>query len=188
MAINMSAIEQAARKIAMDALESGVRAGCEYLSLILQAKVSSGHSLPTAMRGPVGKNPFKYRRGATETTKAKWEASPPEWAGAPKSYGGAPGVVSGEGRKSIGYQIIERNDAAGTIRVLIGGDSPENNSKGGFNTLPGYMTGHELGIAYPTNPKSTKPKRVVQRPWLRNTVDEFWGPFTDMVIRVAGIS
>jgi hypothetical protein len=179
MTFDPSQLEQAAREAAMNALEAGVRAGCEYMTELLKASVSSG--LPgQSIAGTA--SPMMYRR---ETKRGgKWERSPIEWSGGAKlrtrMYS-----RTGEGARSIGYMILERDDAKGVIRVLIGGDSPENNTRGGFRTLPGYMTGHEFGIRYPTRGigKGTGP--VVQRPWLRNTVNTYWGSFQQVVMDVA---
>lgn len=179
MNFDPSALEAAARRSAMNALERGVHAGCGYMVSLLQSAVSSGLPGPSAA-GSI--SPMMYRRPTKRG--GKWERSPVEWSGG-KKLRFQLHKRTGEGQRSIGYEINERNDAEGFIKVLIGGDSPENDTKGGFNTLPGYMTGHELGIRYPTRGigKGTGP--VVQRPWLRSTVSTYWESFQQVVIDVA---
>ena len=180
MTFDPSTLEAAAREAAMNALEAGVHAGCGYMVQLLQASVSSG--LPgQSISGTV--SPMMYLR---ETRRGgRWERNPAEWSGGRKIRIRLQSR-SGEGARSIGYQIIERDDTKGIIHVRIGGDSPENDTRGGFRTLPGYMTGHEMGIRYPTigPDKGTGP--VVQRPWIRNTFNSYWNSFVQVVNDVAG--
>ena len=184
MPIDTTAIVEAARKIAMDRLERGVHAGCMYMESLLQMTVSHSGGIP--MQGPHGRgvaSPFKYRRG--KGRKGKWETHPAEWAGGQRLRDIPPLSRSGRGMRSIGYKIIERDDAKGIIRVLIGGDARGYGTQGGFNRLPGYMTGHELGVRYPTRGPHKGSGPVIQRPWLRSTVSRYWGSFVSVVTHVA---
>lgn len=184
MTFDPSTLVNAARAAAMNAMEAGVHAGCSYMVQLLQAAVSNGLPGPSA-KGSV--SPMMYRRPTKRG--GRWERSPIEWSGGAKLRTRLRSRT-GEGARSIGYEIKERDAAAGIIRVLIGGDSPDNDTKGGFRTLPGYMTGHEMGIRYPKRGpgkgtgKGTGP--VVQRPWLRSTVDRYWGSFQQVVLDTAG--
>ena len=177
--MNTQPLIDAARRAAMTALEAGVHSGCEYMCQLLKAAVSNG--LPgQSIAGTV--SPMMYRRATARG--GRWERSPIEWSGGRKLRE-RPRSRTGEGARSIGYQIIERDYGKGIIRVRIGGDSPENNTQGGFHTLPGYMTAHELGVRYPTSGimKGTGP--VVQRPWLRQTFSTYWGSFQQVVMDTA---
>ena len=180
MTFDPSALEAAARRAAMDALEAGVHAGCSYMCELLKAAVSHGLPGQTTAIGTV--SPMMYRR---QTKRGgKWERSPIEWSGGQKLRARLH-RRTGEGMRSIGYMIVERDDTKGTIRARIGGDSPENDTRGGFRTLPGYMTGHEMGIRYPTIGPDKGTGAVIQRPWLRSTFNRYWGSFQQVVMEVA---
>jgi len=189
MPINGQAIAEAARKAAMDAMERGARAGCQYLVELLQATVSSAGAIP--MQGPHGRgvgSPFKYarkgKRGIVyDPFPREWEKAP--WEQATRLRDMPPLSRSGAGARSIAYTFIERDDTKGIIRVRIGGDAKGAGTQGGFTTLPGYMTGHELGIRYPTRGPMKGTGPVIQRPWLRSTVNRYWGSFISVVTHVA---
>ena len=126
--MNTQPLIDAARRAAMTALEAGVHSGCEYMCQLLKAAVSNG--LPgQSIAGTV--SPMMYRRATARG--GRWERSPIEWSGGRKLRE-RPRSRTGEGARSIGYQIIERDYGKGIIRVRIGGDSPENNTQGGFHT------------------------------------------------------
>lgn len=180
--MNTQPLIDAARRAAMTALEAGVHSGCEYMCQLLKAAVSNG--LPgQSIAGTV--SPMMYRRATARG--GRWERSPIEWSGGRKLRE-RPRSRTGEGARSIGYQIIERDYGKGIIRVRIGGDSPENNTQGGFHTLPGYMTGHELGIRTMGPGDTIKGPRtgpVVQRPWLRTVFQTYSGSFQQVVMDTA---
>ena len=184
MTFNPQPLIDAARHAAMDALERGVHAGCSYMEELLKASVSNG--LPgQSISGSV--SPFVYARKNKNGT-VQLMTRPKPWQGGQKIRKRL-SKRTGRGMDSIGYQIKERNDASGTITVLIGGDARGAETQGGFKTLPGYMTGHEMGIrVMGPGDKIRGPRTgpVVQRPWLRQTVSAYWGSFVQVTTDVMG--
>ena len=202
MPINTQALERAARNAAMDAMERGVHAGCSYMEELLKLTVSgpSGGVLSAQKPRGLGKvsmHLYREQKGFTPKTgntslglprthgKDRWVAKPPEWGTAVKIRETPPGMKSGKGRESIGYQIKNRNDAAGTITVWIGVDASA--PKGGFGIMPSPLFAWDTGIrvkgpgtSYSDN-KSGRTGPVVQHPWLRSTIAAYWGSFLSVV-------
>ena len=203
MPINTQALERAARKAAMDAMERGVHAGCSYMEELLKLTVSgpSGGVLSAQKPRGLGKvsmHLYREQKGFTPKTgntslglprthgKDRWVAKPPEWGTAVKIRETPPGMKSGKGRESIGYQIKNRNDAAGTITVWIGVDA---SAAGGMCVLKSYLLGWDTGIRVkgPGTAISAAANReprtgpVVQHPWLRSTISAYWESFVSVV-------
>ena len=184
MAIDVENLKAVLRGRAMARLEAGLRSGGDWLCEILKATVDGNGASEFAGKAAV--SPFIYvdengkqRRGRRGKT---WKPG----VDAPTAFGrsGPPGMITGAGRESIGYQIVDKDFDAGTITLRIGvEDSPD--ARGGFKQLPGYMMGHELGIR-----RGKKGLGVVtQRPWLRVTVSRYWSEFAAIVIlRARGLA
>ena len=202
MPVNVQALERAARKAAMDAMERGVRNGCEYVTELLKMVVSGPSSgvmsaQPARGLGKVSMHLYREQKGFTPKTgdrsiglprlheRDRWVAKPPEWGTAAKVRETPPGMVTGKGRESIGWQIKNRNDAAGTITVWIGIDASA--PKGGFGIMPSPLFAWDTGIRVKgpgTSVKdNTSPRTgpVVQHPWLRSTLQNYWGSFVSVV-------
>ena len=183
-------------------MERGVRAGCEFMEVLLKQVVSgpSGGAVSAQKPRGLGKvsmHLYREQKGFTPKTgdkelglprlhtRDRWVAKPPEWGTAVKVRETPPGMKSGLGRESIGYQIKNRNDAAGTITVWIGVDASA--PKGGFGVLPSPLFAWDTGIrvkgpntSYSDN-KSGRTGPVVQHPWLRVTLANNWNSFVSVV-------
>jgi hypothetical protein len=158
------------RTIAMDRVEAGLRVGGDYAVEMLKAIVSEP-AAPDLSR-PTSTIPFFYvdtngrkRRGRRGK---QWQPNGPVAEAFTRQ--GPPGMRSGAGRDSIKFQIVDRDDQAGTIKLRIGVDA---SAPGGMHTLRSYLFGHEIGIRYPTVGPAKGLGAVVQHPWLRNGVRRY---------------
>ena len=168
------------RRVAMDRLEAGMRAGGAHFQELLQAKVSGSGG--GSFQGKATVSPFLYvdkngkvrhgRRGKT------WQPGGP-LAGA---FGreGPPGMDTGRGRESIGYQIKSRDDSIGRITMMIGVDA---SAPGGFTTLPSYLLAWDFGIRAKAahEAKGQASGAIRQMPWFRVTINQHWGDFVGLV-------
>jgi hypothetical protein len=178
--LDPTALIAAARRVAMDRLEKGVRVGSELMVELLRKTVdgSGGMQRRTKMRPSI-----IYRRQTKHG--GRFEKYPPEWDKALRMRDIAPGKRTGAGQNAIGYKIVDRDDSKGEIRVWIGVDD---SAPGGIHMPGGYMMAWETGIRVREPGDPIKGKRsgpVIQRPWLRTTFDRYFDSYTAVVASVA---
>lgn len=172
MPVNVDALQ----RLLMDRLEQAARIAASNLVTTLKTVVTAGAEDGTNLRKPASGTPFLFveedgtvRRRRVRGTRYRRE--------------GPPGVRSGDGMRSICYEIRGRYDTLGVIVVRIGVD---NSAPGGTRQLQSYMLAHDLGIRYPTRGgpgvKGTGP--LIQRPWLRNGVRHYLPEFTSIITNV----
>lgn len=175
MPIDVHNLMAVLRGRALDRLEAGVHRGADLMVQHLKMVVAGED--PSHQRGLANVTPFLYVEptGRVRSRRKFIE----QWKMVTQFTRLGPPHSTGAGRDSIGYQIKEKNYEEGKIVVRIGVNA---NAPGGMTTLRSYMMGHELGIRYPTNPNSKAPKHVIQRPWLRVTLNRYWSEFAATVL------
>jgi hypothetical protein len=164
------------RRRAFARLEAGVRAGSDLMCTILKEVVSGAPGEDLRREARSG-SPFVYMDRQTGRVRSRR----PSEKGIANVRDKAPGVDSGAGRASICFEIIRRDEAAGTITVRIGVDA----SAPGGTDMQSYMLAHDMGIRYPTRGPAKGSGAVIQRPWLRAGIKKYWSEFAAEVILVS---
>lgn len=157
---------------AMRRLEIGVRAGCDWMCEVLKQVVGG----PSGQEQPTGRPEIYY---VDERGRKVARNKAAKWTGAAFARTGPPGKDTGAGQASIHFEIVERNFEKLTITARIGVDGT---AAGGTRQLGSYMLIQELGYRIPTlgPDKGTGP--VVQRPWLRTTINRYLPELSMIVV------
>jgi hypothetical protein len=184
MPINVAALTQLIKARAIQALEVGVRSGADWLCEVIKTVVSRPHSEHDE-RGPAPEaifqwHPAAYTRGpymfGSRLTRRRRTID-----GVRFRVGEPPYMRSGEGMRSVCFQIMERNVNECRIVVRIGVDG---SAPGGTTTLQSYMWAHETGIMYPTR-GPRKGSRPLIRPWMQPALERYRNDFIQQVVNVA---